>query len=271
MPGPSSDRVHAASAAWVFLPSSAPRVETEEYLLVRYPDWFERPVQLVRLAPRRPAEVVLAEAVDRARAWADPATPATSHVACWVRLGAPDVVERVEAACRAGGGVLDETVDVLALDLAGHDAAALAPASDVELRWSEDLTVMIDAAELGAEVFGGSAGDHEALAAQHPGELAKFRSGGGGAVVAYLEGRPVGSGGVTVVGEDARFWGGAVLPAARGRGVYRALLAARLRYARANGAELALVKGRVQTSGPILRRAGFTGHGQERSYLIPLS
>lgn len=263
----SRERVRAASAAWVFLPPSAPRVETEELLLVRYPDWFERPVQLVRFAPERPVDAVLAEVVEHARRYVDPATPATAQVACWVRLGAPDAVE---AAYVRAGGVLDETVDVLALDLADLDPVALAPA-DVELRWSEDLAVMIDAAELGAEVFGGSAADHAALAEQHPGEVAKFRAGGGGAVVAYLDGRPVGSGGLTLAGADARFWGGAVLPEARGWGVYRALLAARLGYAIAQGAELALVKGRVQTSGPILRRAGFTVHGQERSYLMPLS
>lgn len=262
---PERDRVHAASAAWVFLPPSAPRVETDEYLLVRYPDWFERPVQLVRFEPRRAPDAVLAEVLDLARPYVDEANPATGQVACWVRLGAP---EAAEASYRAAGGVLDETVDVLALDLSGFDPRDLDPSAGVTLRWSEDLEVLIHAAELGVEVFGGSAADHAALAEQHPGEVAKLRSGGGGAVVAYLDGRPVGSGGLTVVGDDARFWGGAVLPEARGRGVYRALLAARLGYAIDHGAQLALVKGRVETSGPILRRAGFTGHGQERSYLL---
>ncbi len=56
----------------------------------------------------------------------------------------------------------------------------------------------------------------------------------------------------------------------RGRGIYRALLAARLEYAVRHGATMALVKGRVETSGPILRRAGFAAHGQERSYRVPL-
>jgi hypothetical protein len=33
---------------------------------------------------------------------------------------------------------------------------------------------------------------------------------------------------------------------------------------------MALVKGRVETSAPVLRRAGFVEHGQERSYrLVP--
>jgi hypothetical protein len=38
--------------------------------------------------------------------------------------------------------------------------------------------------------------------------------------------------------------------------------------AREHGATLALVKGRVETSGPILRRAGFTAYGEERSYCV---
>jgi GNAT superfamily N-acetyltransferase len=70
---------------------------------------------------------------------------------------------------------------------------------------------------------------------------------------------------------DARLWGGGVVPEARGRGAYRAVLDARLRYAVDHGATLALVKGRVETSGPILRRAGFAAYGQERAYLLSLA
>ena len=46
---------------------------------------------------------------------------------------------------------------------------------------------------------------------------------------------------------------------------------ARLRRGLARGARMALVTGRVQTSGPILRRAGFERYGEERSYRVPLS
>ena len=88
------------------------------------------------------------------------------------------------------------------------------------------------------EVFGGTATDRAVLEATFPGEVAKVRSGGGGAVVAYLDDRPVGSGGLTVAGPDARLWGGVVLPEARGRGIYRAVLAARLAYAGQAGADV---------------------------------
>ena len=79
-----------------------------------------------------------------------------------------------------------------------------------------------------------------------------------------LDGEPVGTGGITIADGVGRLWSGSVLEQHRGRGVYRALLAARLAYAVAHGCTMGLVKGRVETSGPILRRAGFEVYGQER-------
>jgi GNAT superfamily N-acetyltransferase len=68
----------------------------------------------------------------------------------------------------------------------------------------------------------------------------------------------------------ARLWGGVVVPSARGQGIYRAVLDARLSYAADRGATMGLVKGKIDTSGPILRRAGFTAYGQEPIYDVPL-
>jgi hypothetical protein len=48
------------------------------------------------------------------------------------------------------------------------------------------------------------------------------------------------------------------------------VLDARLSYAVAHGATMALVKGKIDTSGPILRRAGFAAYGREPIYDIPL-
>ena len=49
------------------------------------------------------------------------------------------------------------------------------------------------------------------------------------------------------------------------------MLAERLRLARDHGATIALVKGRIETSGPILLRAGFTDYGEERCYWLPIT
>ncbi|MEQ4208390.1 GNAT family N-acetyltransferase [Actinopolymorpha sp. B9G3] len=75
---------------------------------------------------------------------------------------------------------------------------------------------------------------------------------------------PAGSGGYTLAGPVARLWGAGVLPALRGNGAYRALVAARLRDAVARGVTLALVHANVGTSAPILRRLGFTVYGQRQ-------
>lgn len=78
----------------------------------------------------------------------------------------------------------------------------------------------------------------------------------------YWNDIPAGAGGYGLVGAVARFWGTAVVPEFRGRGVYRALVRARLADASSRGATLALVHAKEQTSSPILQRLGFAVYGQ---------
>lgn len=257
----SREQVERASAAWIYVPSTAGRIESAEYLALRYPIWYEHPLQLIAILPDRPLEVVLDEVLERCRGAVG---HARAEVLCWVRLGAP---AGLEAALIARRGRLVETTQVLARSL--PFAASEVP-DDVDIRWSDTFDVFVDAVRVGTEVFGGTSPDSEALLPIFEEERAKVASGAGGSVVAYLDGRAVGTGGVTVAGPDARLWSGGVLPEARGRGIYRTLLAERLAYGATHGAALALVKGRVETSAPILRRAGFSSFGEERSYLLPL-
>ena len=63
--------------------------------------------------------------------------------------------------------------------------------------------------------------------------------------------------------------GAATLPKDRGRGVYAALLARRLRDARERGAEIATVQANPDTSSPILRRRGFEKLCEVRVYVSP--
>ncbi len=97
---------------------------------------------------------------------------------------------------------------------------------------------------------------------------ADLASGAGFRVIAYIDGEPVSTGGCSLVDGMARLWGAGTRPAWRGRGAYRAVLAERLRRAAEHGITLALVKGRVETSAPILRRAGFQPYGEERCYRL---
>jgi GNAT superfamily N-acetyltransferase len=84
-----------------------------------------------------------------------------------------------------------------------------------------------------------------------------------GYFVGYWAGTPAGAGGYTLAGEVARLWGAGVVTAFRGRGVYRALVRARLAQASGRGATLALVHAEP-TSSPILQRLGFLVYGQRQ-------
>jgi GNAT superfamily N-acetyltransferase len=79
--------------------------------------------------------------------------------------------------------------------------------------------------------------------------------------------RPAGAGGYALVEEAARFWGTAVVPEFRGRGVYRALVHARMAEAKNRGAKFALVHARP-TSSPILQRLGFSVYGHRNVWSI---
>jgi GNAT superfamily N-acetyltransferase len=249
-----------ASNEWVYVPDGAPVLETEDYLLVRFPDHFVNRLELVRFSPRRPVPEVVAEVLDRAHGFQLPAL-------VWrVRLNSPPGVEE---ALVEHGGTIDETLDVLALDLgAGQPDLG---SHDVELRWGTDVVTARDALSIGVEVFGGAMPPDAEVYRTAAHEAVTLPVGRGGSVVAYVDGMPVGAGGISSRGPAAGLWGGAVLDDYRGRGIYRALLAARLDYAAAHYMTMALIKGRVETSGPILRRAGFGAYGQERCYRIPLA
>lgn len=255
------ESVAAASEAWVYVPETATAVETGDYLLVRFPDWFEHPAALLRWHPTREPAVVLDEVLDRARGLG------VDRMVAWVTPSAgPDFDGLLEER----GAARDEVLDVMALDLAGGPPDLDAGARHLVLRWATELGVARDAEEITVEVFGGSVPPDDELAASLERNRSAYGNGDGGIVVAYDDDRAVGMGGLSLVDGVARLWGGAVREDARGRGVYRALLADRIRYGIDHGAALALVKGRIATSGPILRRAGFTAYGQEWSYVVPL-
>jgi GNAT superfamily N-acetyltransferase len=87
--------------------------------------------------------------------------------------------------------------------------------------------------------------------------------------VAWCDGVAVGTGGFVVQeGLDAIYLtGGVVLPAYRGRGIYRALIAARV--ADAGGARFVVTHARSHTSAPILERMGFRTAATYRVFLSP--
>lgn len=254
-------QVVAASNAWIWYPDDARLVETDDYLLIRYPDHFASPFQVVRTHCVRPVDEVIDEVL------AHVADDDRTEVEWWVKLDRePD--DLAEALARRGGRV-GESLDVLAAPLGPARPGPEVP-SDVGIRWVTGRDTRRDAERVAVEVFGGEMPPEARLEEQANGAVERLAA-GNGTVIAYLDDRPVGTGGVHVVDGVARLWNGSTLAEFRGRGVYRALLGTRLRFAVERGAHMALVKGRIETSSPILRRAGFTAYGQERSIVLPVT
>lgn len=257
----SRERVLQYADEWVWVPEGADEVRTDDYHLVAYPESLAIPTHVAWCrSTRAPAELV-AEVTDVVRGWGRP------DISFWVaELTRP---AEMEEHLRGLGAEHAETVDVFALDLT--DALPdLAVPDDVTVRLADDEHLVRLARSVGNEVWGSTTTEDDVR--RDLAELAEPIPASTRRVLAFVDGEPATTAGLTLDPDAAvaRLWGGATRPALRGRGAYRATLDARLRLAREAGMTLAMVKGVVETSGPILRAAGFTVYGSSRRYRLPL-
>ena len=250
--------VLAEAAAWVWVPPEASEVRTEEFRLIAYPAHFADPTVATSWTSDRPGAAVVADVLRRARELG------RAEVSFF---GISDTTHPrdLEDALVALGATRTETLAVLARDLREGLPELDVPA-DLTLGPAHDLDSRRAVDRLEVAVFGGRPQSDEALAADA--EAAARGDESDPRVVAWRDGVAVGTAGHVVAGDVLRLWGACVLPAARHTGVYRALLDHRLRAGRDAGCRMALVKGRVETSAPVLRRAGFAAYGEERSYRL---
>jgi GNAT superfamily N-acetyltransferase len=257
-----AESVAAASHAWGWLPELLTAVvEDEQCTIGQLPDYFNHQLTVLEFRPSGPLGAAVDAVLERARAFGLP------KLRWEVRLGSP---AELAAELTARGAALALVVDVLACDLR-KGAPTLPPATvDVRIRWATDFGTARDGSAIGVTGFGGALPPDDQIEANAAKDAATVPAGEGGTLVAYVNGVPSGSGGLLMVDGVGRLWGGVVVPSARGQGVYRALLDARLSYAVVHGATMALVKAKIDTSGPILRRAGFLAYGREPAYDIPL-
>jgi GNAT superfamily N-acetyltransferase len=284
-----AEAVRRAAAEWVWVPPDAEQVVTDSYQLIAYPRYFSEPTQVAWSATERPAGELIDEVAAHVRRWGRDA------LYWWVRADTRPA--DTEAVLQSRGATLAQTVQVLAYDLAGGlpelglpgglagpafaglplaarprpdvSPAALAGLAGVRAEVIQDEAALRASDLVNVEVWDER---HDRTAAEFAAELAEIRGSlaawSGFRVVVYADGEPAAAGGCGLVGGVAQLWGAGARTSFRGRGIYRVLLAARIGLALEHGATLALVKGRVQTSGPILLRAGFTGYGEERLYRL---
>jgi len=258
-------RVLDAMVAVEWSPDGATEVRTEDYRLVRYPGWALDPTfpaaQVTRSRTGRAVTEIIDEVVARVRRWHLPG------VAWWV--SSATVPPDTEAVLRARGGKRIDAVRILARELDG-DPADLAVPADVSVELVADERAFRAASMITVRGWGRKEPAGAALTREFAQAIRDLETWSSFRLLASVGGEPAACGGCTLRDEVAHLWGAVTLREYRRRGAYRAVLAERLRLARAHGATLALVKGRIETSGPILHRAGFTEYDEERCFWLPL-
>jgi GNAT superfamily N-acetyltransferase len=260
-----AQRVLDAAAGMEWAPEGAIEMRTEDYRLIRYPDLVLDPTfhaaQVTWSRAERPLDEVIEEVTAHVQKWGLPG------VAWWVSPGSRPV--GTDEALRARGAALIDAVQVLARELSGGLPQLDVP-GDVVVELVRDQRTFRAASAVTVQGWHRAEPGEAEMVRQLDEALQGLATWSSFRVVAFVGGEPVSTGGCTLAGEVAQLWSAVTLPASRGRGAYRAVLAERLRLARDHGATLALAKGRSLTSAPILLRAGFADYGQERCYWLPL-
>lgn len=244
------EAVLAGYADWSWVPPDAREVQTD---LVHF-HLLERRAKVLDVTP---SELPTAELVASVR------RTVAEHGAQQLRwIALPNGPADLEPTLLALDGDVTDRMDICACDL-GSGLPDIPVPDDVTVAPAETPADKRDAVLAGWLGWGNPEPTEQELdrMVERPED---------GDFLARLDGRPAGRGGYSLVGEVARLWAGAVVPAYRGRGVYRALVDARIRHAAACGATLALVGARVSTSAPILHRLGFTVYGQAVQIDIPV-
>lgn len=207
-------------------------------------------VCLVRCAPDRVDAMI-----DETRAWIAP----HRLPVMWLLdddAAPPDIGRRL-----AARGIVEvERVGAMVLP-ASVDVPAGPPAIEIVDGLRDEATHRV-AEEVQVDGFGTTIA---------PGQRARFEEASADAArhlfLALIDGEPAGAGWATVCMGGVIMNGGAVRPALRGRGVYRALVAARLTLARRAGAPGLVTQAKPDTSGPILAAFGFRTVGTCRMHL----
>jgi hypothetical protein len=259
-------RVLDAAAALEWRPDGAIEALTGDYRLIRYPDRVLDPTfpaaQVTRSRSDRAAGEVIDEVAARVRGWGQPG------VAWWV---SPQTRPAdTEETLRGLGGKRIDAVRILARELGGGLPELSIP-ENVTTELVRDERTFRAASTVSVRGWGRSEPTEAELANGLAEALEDLADWSGFRVLSMVGGEPACTGGCTLRDDVVQLWGAVTLRSFRRRGSYRAVLAERLRLACEHGATLALAKGRVDTSGPILLRAGFADYSEERCYWLPVT
>lgn len=152
-----------------------------------------------------------------------------------------DLVERLHAL-----GLADDEPDPLAIGMVLTKPPAVEPPPDVEVRVARTAEELLVAGRIAAAAFGDPA----------PTKAPSFEGPERLVYLAYADGKPIARASASFGEHAVSLFGGATAPEARGRGAYRALVAARWRDAVERGTPVLITQAGAM-SRPILTRVGF--------------
>ncbi len=240
-------------------------VRTDEYRLLRYPDHLVSPTlpaaQVVRSNTSRPLDAVFDEVALQIQRWG------LDELHWWTSSTTRPL--DTEEYLRNRGGVLADSYQILACELSDK-VVEVSFVGEVDVELVCDQRTLRDAMDVEAQGWGRSSPDGRAIGLLLDETLRNLETAREFRFLANVDGQPASTGILKMAGDVARLYGAVTLPEFRSRGCYRAVLRSRLRQAREFGATIAVTRGRPHTSGRILTTAGFTVHGEERSYRLSL-
>lgn len=175
--------------------------------------------------------------------------------------------EGLESMLQARSGELTDSVQILAKELVAGVHRNLAD-GEITIKLVCDEETVRASTLVETRGWGRGAFEEAALSDRLDEVKSQLEMGSGFQLVTLIEGEPAATAHCALHGEVARLYGAVTLPEFRNRGRYRALLSERLRRAQESGAMIAVTRARPTTSGPLLVRAGFTLHGEERCYRL---
>jgi GNAT superfamily N-acetyltransferase len=239
------------------------QIATEEYrLLIFSPRWISPTfpgAQVTWSNVSRPFDAVFR---DVARVVMD---HGHSDVHWWVTsMSRPTELESI---LLARGGELTDSAHILSKELIERGLPNFTE-GEITVKLVCDEETVRAASLIEAQGWGRAALDEAALSDRLEEVKGQLEKGSSFQLVAFIEGEPAATATCALYGEVARLYGAVTLPEFRNRGCYHALLGERVRRAQESGATVALTRARPMTSGPLLVRAGFSLHGEERCYRL---
>lgn len=235
-------------------------IQAEDYRAVFMPPGFGRQADVQSVASARPATEITDEVHALARM-------RDIDEVMWNVYPTTTPTDLTDQLLALGGTVREEGV-LMSLRVPADGVLEVGRTDDVAVHPVDDVHRLTHYRRIQSTMFEQpmpSADDIAAEAAQLDADDA-----GGGRFVGYVDDVPAGTGAIAVRQDGcASLFGAATYPEFGSRGVYRAILAARTRWARQHDIPVLLVRGRLGTSAPILERLGLTVHGYAQGIAVP--